>query len=86
MTRRLIIEQTEIRSETFRTRFDLLIDDPPSDRLHDGTAGRAPRDAGSWTRRPKDFERNRWKVVALRAMPVPGLDAPANLGETEHNR
>ena len=31
MTRRLIIEQTEIRSETFRTRFDLLIDDPPSD-------------------------------------------------------
>lgn len=31
MTRRLIIEQTEIRSETFQTRFDLSIDDPPSD-------------------------------------------------------
>lgn len=31
MTRRLIIEQTEIRSETLRTRFELSIDDPPSD-------------------------------------------------------
>ena len=29
MTRRSSFEQTEIRSETFRLRFDLLIDDPP---------------------------------------------------------
>ncbi len=62
MTRRLIIEQTEIRSETLQTRFDLLIDDPPSD---------------SGTTAPP---------VARRAMPVPGFDAPASLGETEHNR
>ena len=62
MTRRLIIEQTEIRSEAFRTRFDLLIDDPPSD-----CRTTAP-------------------PVAPRAILVPGLDAPANLGETEHNR
>ena len=62
MTRRLIIERTEIRSETFRTRFDLLIDDPASD------------------------SRTAVPPVAPRAMPVPGLDAPVNLGETEHNR
>ena len=58
----VIIEQTETRSETFRTRFDLLIDDPPSD---------------SRTTAPP---------VARRAMPVPGLDASASLGETEQNR
>ena len=62
MTRRLIIEQTEIRSETFRTRFDLLIDDSPSD------------------------SRTTVQPVAPRAMPVPGLDASAGFGETEHNR
>ena len=62
MTRRLIIEQREIRSEIFQTRFDLLIDDPPSD--------------GRPTVQP----------AAPRAIRVPGLDASATLGETEHDR
>ena len=62
MTRRLIIERTEIRSETLRTRFDLLVDDPPSDC------------------------RTAVRPVAPRAIPVPGVDWSAILGEAEHSR